>query len=441
MGGYLKRGKETDNFLKLYAKLEFLGNAEKKKEEELKLKEFEKEKGKKKAKQDNGDDLEDIIKKEQKSMDFFNKTYLNFMTNCYFNKLEKRNLKKELIPIPFANIKVRVYILRCLNLTAQDDSSSILVKMAGMSAFSKANSYLEIIIGEGESNDAKLVKYVNDRQNFVVNSLSPDFFTFFELDAEFPHDWKLTINVKSRNEAGSDSLIGTTIIDLEDRYLGEYRTRELLKLKALEQQYTEILNKKDEDNPLEINEKEIKDKLTIINRKTDELKEYQVPVEYRPLRHPGKKTAQGIVEMFVEVLPQARAKYIKPAKIEPPPPENYELRLVIWETRNVFLERKKQVDCFINVSYDPEGWLGSPTKKSTDTHLGCEDGNAKFNWRMKFNIRIPCTFPRLYFTVFDFNTIASDEAIGECYISLRRVLKRLLQEGKLSIEKKKNGFL
>jgi len=308
--------------------------------------------------------------------------------------------------------------------------------MAGMSAFSKANSYLEIIVGEGESNDAKLVKYMSDRQNFVPNSLSPDFFKFYELDAEFPQDWKLTINVKSRNEAGSDSLIGTTIIDLEDRYLGEYRTRELLKLKALEQQYTEILNKKDENNPLEINEKEIKDKLTIINRKTDELKEYQVPVEYRPLRHPGKKTAQGIVEMFVEVLPQARAKHIKPAKIEPPPPENYELRLVIWETRNVFLERKKQVDVFINVSYDPEGWLGSPTKKSTDTHLGCEDGNAKFNWRMKFNIKIPCTFPRLYFTVFDFNTIASDEAIGECYISLRRVLKRLLQEGKLSIEKK-----
>lgn len=62
--------------------------------------------------------------------------------------------------------------------------------------------------------------------------------------------------------------------------------------------------------------------------------------------------------MFVEVLPASRAKHIRPSKIEPPLPENYELRLVIWETRNVYLENKKKVDLFIKVLYNPEGWLG-----------------------------------------------------------------------------------
>lgn len=62
--------------------------------------------------------------------------------------------------------------------------------------------------------------------------------------------------------------------------------------------------------------------------------------------------------MFVEVLPSNRAKLILPSKIEPPPPENYELRLVIWETRNVILETKKTVDLFIKCLYNPEGWLG-----------------------------------------------------------------------------------
>jgi hypothetical protein len=55
---------------------------------------------------------------------------------------------------------------------------------------------------------------------------------------------------------------------------------------------------------------------------------------------------------------------------------------------------------------------------------------------MKFPIKVPCTFPRLYFTVYDFNTLSSDEAIGECYISMKRIFKRLLQEGKLTIDKK-----
>jgi hypothetical protein len=75
--------------------------------------------------------------------------------------------------------------------------------------------------------------------------------------------------------------------------------------------------------------------------------------------------------------------------------------------------------------------------KETDTHLGVkDDGIAIFNWRMKFPIKIPCTFPRLYLTVYDFNAFASDDAIGECYISMKRIFKRLLQEGRMTIDKK-----
>jgi len=140
--------------------------------------------------------------------------------------------------------------------------------------------------------------------------------------------------------------------------------------------------------------------------------------------------------MFVEVLPNSRAKHILPAKIEPPLPENYELRLVIWETRNVFSDIKTSLDLFLKVMYNPEGWLGKPIVKETDTHLGCEDGKAVYNWRMKFDIKIPCSFPRLYFTLHEFNSLSQDQAIGESYISLRRVLKRLIREGKLALEDK-----
>ena len=65
--------------------------------------------------------------------------------------------------------------------------------------------------------------------------------------------------------------------------------------------------------------------------------------------------------------------------------------------------------------------------------MGCTEGRAVFNWRMKFHIQVPCTFPRLYFTCFDYNVLSSDESIGECYISLKRLFKRLQQEGRLTM--------
>jgi len=55
---------------------------------------------------------------------------------------------------------------------------------------------------------------------------------------------------------------------------------------------------------------------------------------------------------------------------------------------------------------------------------------------MKFPVTVPCTFPRLYFNAMDFNIFKGDEVIGESYISFKRVFKKLLQEGTLTIENK-----
>ena len=191
------------------------------------------------------------------------------------------------------------------------------------------------------------------------------------------------------------------------------------------------LNTKDD----EINNLNLK--VATLNRKMDELKEKEVPVEYRPLTKPGVSTAQGIIEMFAEVLSPQRAKIVKPAKIERPPPEEYEIRLVIWETRNIVYEgKKKQIDAMICVGYDPEGYLSDDVHKETDVHLGCDDGHAVFNWRMKFNLTVPCTFPRLTFDLKDFNTFSADESLCTCTISVKRLLKKLVKDGKLELKNK-----
>lgn len=48
--------------------------------------------------------------------------------------------------------------------------------------------------------------------------MNPKFFRIYELDAKFPEDWKLEISIWNRAMVSfADSLIGTTIIDLENR--------------------------------------------------------------------------------------------------------------------------------------------------------------------------------------------------------------------------------
>jgi hypothetical protein len=86
---------------------------------------------------------------------------------------------------------------------------------------------------------------------------------------------------------------------------------------------------------------------------------------------------------------------------------------------------KKAIDIYIKVSQDAYGWVADTIQKETDTHLGSEDGNGVFNWRMKFPLTIPCPFPRLRFTVYDFETLGADESLGECVISFRKILKKL----------------
>lgn len=53
----------------------------------------------------------------------------------------------------------------------------------------------------------------------MENTLFPGFYRIYELDAELPRDWKLTLNIK--NKGMIDNVIGSVEIDMEDRLLGE----------------------------------------------------------------------------------------------------------------------------------------------------------------------------------------------------------------------------
>jgi len=81
------------------------------------------------------------IKNEIKTIDLFTPEYLQLLYNCYLNKTNRK--PKDKTPLPFNNIKVRVYVYRCQNLAAQDNCNSAIDYMAGYSAFCKANAFIE----------------------------------------------------------------------------------------------------------------------------------------------------------------------------------------------------------------------------------------------------------------------------------------------------------
>lgn len=65
------------------------------------------------------------------------------------------------------------------------------------------------------------------------------------------------------------------------------------------------------------------------------------------------------------------------------------------------LNNGETVDVYVRVQFDPTGWSGNLSEKQTDVHYGSKDGRGVFNYRFKFDISIPCEFPRLKFSLYD----------------------------------------
>lgn len=59
------------------------------------------------------------------------------------------------------------------------------------------------------------------------------------------------------------------------------------------------------------------------------------PVERRTLNAPGISTSQGIFECWLDIMTQAQATAFPPDDVALPPRQLFELRVVIWKTKNV----------------------------------------------------------------------------------------------------------
>ena len=107
------------------------------------------------------------------------------------------------------------------------------------------------------------------------------------------------------------------------------------------------------------------------------------PIEYRDLFHPTSTISQGVIKMWVEIHSLAnKASDKPPMDITPEPPKDYEMRFIVWKTKDIeMMDLEGTSDAYCRVFLNPD------EDHFTDTHWRCQTGKASFNWRNLIKIR------------------------------------------------------
>jgi len=282
-------------------------------------------------------------------------------------------------------------------------------------------------------------KVVPDIESKVELNLNPNYYSSYELYATIPGACNLKVSIFDADRIGARDFIGATSIDLENRWFNsEWRDMELK------------------------------------------------PVEMRTLKTPTSSMSQGKVELWVEMMTPEEARQVPMFDIKPPPPEEFELRVIVWKTEDVPMKTKdgeSKVDMKVKVNFigyesvQSEAGIGGTNnrwdyaqsygemvgmmsknvermgdlaqdkltlmrnaagvsanpgnEKETDVHYWVTDGVGVFNhrmvWPMLYNLDNLTDKPmRLQIKVYDYD-VGKDDLIGETQLNIDDVLALAFQ--------------
>ncbi|XP_044276588.1 myoferlin [Varanus komodoensis] len=296
---------------------------------------------------------------------------------------------------------VRIYIVQGLELQPQDNNGL-------------CDPYIKITVGR---------KVIEDRDHYIPNTLNPIFGRMYELSCFLPQEKDLKISVYDYDMLSRDEKVGETIIDLENRFLSRFGShcgipqqycisginawRDQLKPTQLLQNLARVkgyrppilsengkrINFGGRDYTLdefEANKKlhehlgPAEERLALHLLRTQGL----VPehVETRTLYSTFQPNiSQGKLQMWVDVFPKSMGPPGPPFNITPRKAKKYELRVVIWNTKDVILDEKSITGEDMSDIY-VKGWMPGyeENKQKTDVHYRSLDGDGNFNWRFIF---------------------------------------------------------
>ncbi|PSN37731.1 Otoferlin [Blattella germanica] len=171
----------------------------------------------------------------------------------------------------------------------------------------------------------------------------------FEIEATFPQDSMLTVQILDWDLVGSDDMIGETRIDLENRFYSRHRATCGIARKYEDNGKVKVGRQtfflQVEDSDCNMNTKGLEEHmaLAVLHRwhEFPRIGCQLVPehIETRPLYNPEKPgIEQGKLEMWVDMFPMDMPLPGPPLDISPRKPKSYELRIIIWNTDEVVLE-------------------------------------------------------------------------------------------------------
>ncbi|ETW06932.1 hypothetical protein H310_03043 [Aphanomyces invadans] len=263
--------------------------------------------------------------------------------------------------------EVRVYVLRATNLQPKDRN--------GLS-----DPYLRLTLGKTR---------FNDRLAYKKKTLNPDFYKCYVFDTTIPGPSQLAIQVWDYDRIGTDDFIGETIIDLEDRWY--HRAWQDIGFKHPQLDGSGTLK----------------------------------PIEHRHLWTGKESTSQGSLQLWVDILTPAQAALYEVVNIEPPPPQKFEVRVVIWRSEGVTdRDMNTMNDLFVKV------WMEGMKPQTTDTHWRCSTGKGSWNYRLKFVVQMPMKpeFGRLTIQLWDKDLAKWNDLIGEAQLDLYKWIYKSFHE-------------
>ena len=98
------------------------------------------------------------------------------------------------------------------------------------------------------------------------------------------------------------------------------------------------------------------------------------------------------------------------------------MRLIVWETKDIALCDGDTVDIYIKAIFCAESLNNVTVEKQTDIHNASKDGKGIFNYRMKFNVKMPVDFPRIKLQLYSKNLLSGDNCLGESTLNISNTI-------------------
>lgn len=155
------------------------------------------------------------------------------------------------------------------------------------------------------------------------------------------------------------------------------------------------------------------------------VKEDAVPIEARELHTQDSSFSRGHLRLWIDMMTGEESQARKLATLPSTEPFPFQLRMVIWKVTHIEMANGEVPDIYVSGRHELDD--GTKLEQRTDTHFGADDGMGTFNWRLIFDLKVPCRDPRLMLRVWN-DKFITDDPLAEVTLDLSRDFLRARRE-------------